>query len=669
MRKLGMGRRTSWSRVIRSALIILMFAALTMVLSSCASEDTSSQVSDEQQASVARITPTDDIVTLTPVDTSKTVITIRTEYNIDDSHMEQALEEQFPDIDFVFTLHCSGVTSYELRQSLESGTAEDIILSPNMTAISDIAPDTLVDLSAESFTDNYEGTILDGCDVDGKLYYLPGPSSIYGIVYDKTLFEQHGWSVPTSYSEFISLCDTIEASGIRAIQPTCRYARQAQMVFSAFSYDDAFGGVDNYAWLMSYQEGGSTMEGHLEPAFQRYSELQSAGVIEASDFDVQPGNRSRMMYVDHTCAMIIENQLAQTYARQAGSDHEYAMMPFWCGDGENSDHLVTLPNYYIGVNANLTQEGEGDRYAKVMEVLDWMSTPEGQLALGGGSLDMVSSIKGTPTSINDFNQGVQSTIEKGNCVSEVNLMSSGNGNLAEVTLQKGLRSYLEGSMTAEQVMASCDAARDDALMKGFDRGTVVGRASRDFTRLQTGLFVADALRARADADIGLCIVGQVNCGELGRIYAGDITDKDVQQLSLSIGKTGNGGNDKKLWKLSMTGAQLEDLLATPYTTPDTDSIWNQPYFVASGLEITFAPWAPTSGKLESVTLADGSPIDPDATYTVAMWCWPFSDACPYTVLQVFDDSDTDILSAAVTGQSTISPDSEGRFTLDWDTTV
>jgi len=87
--------------------------------------------------------------------------------------------------------------------------------------------------------------------------------------------------------------------------------------------------------------------------------------------------------------------------------------------------------------------------------------------------------------------------------------------------------------------------------------------------------------------------------------------------------------------------------------------------VASGLSVTFAPWAEIPAKLESVTLEDGSAIDDAATFTVALWCWPFAEECAYEVLQVFEDKDTDILVAAVQERSPVVPDSEGRFTLDW----
>gem|GEM_PF-334115 len=657
-----MSRRTfAKLSAVSAAALALPQAAL---LGGCASKAAVPDATVEAPA-LPQGAATDEVLTFSPVSQDRMLITVRTEYNIDDAYMEQALEKAFPDVDFVFTLHCSSVTSYELRQSLLSGTAEDIILSPNMPSISDIAADTLLDLSGGSFADAYRGSALESCELAGKLYYLPGPANIYGIVYDKTLFEANGWEVPQSYSAFIELVRTIDATGIRAFQPTCKYARQAQMVFASFFYDDVFRGVENYRWLTDYQTGSASMAGHLEPAFERYAALADADVIRAADFDVQPGNRSSMMYADHACAMIIENQLAESYAKQYGSDHAYAMMPFWCGDGADNDLLVSLPNYYLGVNARLDDAGNEDKRAKVQEILAWTATPDGQLALAGGTLSMVASVKNTPTAVTDFNARIQGTIAKGNCVAEVNLMASGNSNAAETALQKGLRAFLEGTQSAAEVMAACDAARDKALAVGFDYGTPIGEAVTDLTRLQTGLFVAEVLRARADADIGLCIVGQLDCGELGRIYEGAVTDKDVEQLSLSVGKTSSIENDKKLWKLSMTGAELERFLSRPYTEINKDSIWNQPYFVASGLHITFAPWADAAEKLVSVMRADGTPLDASVAYTVALWCWPFAESCAFPVLQVFDDDDVELLWAAVVAQSPIAIPDAGSVALDW----
>ncbi len=45
-------------------------------------------------------------------------------------------------------------------------------------------------------------------------YALPYVANAAGILYNKDMFAEHGWSIPTTWDEFIALCQTIESEGI-----------------------------------------------------------------------------------------------------------------------------------------------------------------------------------------------------------------------------------------------------------------------------------------------------------------------------------------------------------------------------------------------------------------------------------------------------------------------
>ncbi len=45
-------------------------------------------------------------------------------------------------------------------------------------------------------------------------YALPYVANAAGILYNKDMFEEHGWTIPTTWNEFITLCENIEAEGI-----------------------------------------------------------------------------------------------------------------------------------------------------------------------------------------------------------------------------------------------------------------------------------------------------------------------------------------------------------------------------------------------------------------------------------------------------------------------
>lgn len=609
--------------------------------------------------------PADEVLSFEPVDQTKTPVTVRMEYNVNYSHMKAALEKKFPDLSIIFVLHCARDTPYELRQSLGSGDFEDIVISPNMKAANDIVPSALLDLSGEDLSSSFSGASINSCQIDGKLFYLPGPSDSLGIVYDKTLFRERGWKVPASYDEFAALCRKIDASGIKAVQATAKYARQPQFIFSFFDYDECFGGPDNYSWLMKYQRGEARMSEHLGPAFRRFAELKRAGIIGPGDFDMEPGSRSRMMYEKHSCAMIFETQMAEVYAGKAGSDHEYGMMPVWCGNEPDSDHLLVLPNYYIGINADLGRKGEEAKRRKLIALLRYMSTPEGQAAVSGSSPPMFPAVKDAASGQGEFLSGIEATVKKGNLEPEVNLMAEGNNNPAEMALRLGLREFLEGTKSAEEVMASVDAARDAALGTMRETGPVLGKATANFSRLETGLFIADAFKKRTGADVALCQVGTTLRGEVGRLYKGDIRPADIDALSLSVGKQLDGPEDKKLWLLSMKGSELIDFLSWPYRFSDkSDEAPTVPYFVASGLKIQFEPWADIDSRLVSVKMEDGSAVDPEKTYRVALWCWPFTRACPFAVEKTYaDDLSSMLVDAIGAAGGTVSPGSRGRFVL------
>lgn len=42
------------------------------------------------------------------------------------------------------------------------------------------------------------------------VYALPYAANIAGVLYNRDMFEEHGWQIPSTWSEFTQLCDTIK---------------------------------------------------------------------------------------------------------------------------------------------------------------------------------------------------------------------------------------------------------------------------------------------------------------------------------------------------------------------------------------------------------------------------------------------------------------------------
>lgn len=49
------------------------------------------------------------------------------------------------------------------------------------------------------------------------VYALPYIANASGVLYNREMFEEHGWEIPTTWDEFTSLCEDIEAAGIQPL--------------------------------------------------------------------------------------------------------------------------------------------------------------------------------------------------------------------------------------------------------------------------------------------------------------------------------------------------------------------------------------------------------------------------------------------------------------------
>ena len=57
---------------------------------------------------------------------------------------------------------------------------------------------------------------LEYVPMDG-VYAMPYMANAAGVLYNKDIFEEHGWTIPTTWDEFTALCERIEAEGIQPL--------------------------------------------------------------------------------------------------------------------------------------------------------------------------------------------------------------------------------------------------------------------------------------------------------------------------------------------------------------------------------------------------------------------------------------------------------------------
>jgi hypothetical protein len=91
-------------------------------------------------------------------------------------------------------------------------------------------------------------------------------------------------------------------------------------------------------------------------------------------------------------------------------------------------------------------------------------------------------------------------------------------------------------------------------------------------------------------------------------------------------------NADRIVTSTLTGQQILDILND--ATPLAETLGFSSYFVAYGLDVTFAPWESEGNRVISCKLADGTALDPDATYEVAYFNGSLPESINATVDQV-----------------------------------
>lgn len=118
------------------------------------------------------------------------------------------------------------------------------------------------------------------------------------------------------------------SDGIHAFAPGLKFNGAMLTLADAFNEANFFDTMDCFDW---YDQYASTDTGHsdviLKPIIDRFQFLFDEGVIQLSDFSLQPAYRSATMYKTRTTAMTIKPS-EQWNIQQKRATDEFALMPF-----------------------------------------------------------------------------------------------------------------------------------------------------------------------------------------------------------------------------------------------------------------------------------------------------------------------------------------------------
>lgn len=100
-----------------------------------------------------------------------------------------------------------------LKTNLQAGNIPEIFYTEGYNVMKAYA-EYITDLSDQPWVSGISDEALECVTMDGKVVGMPFTIAGEGIVYNKKMFEEHGWEIPVTWTELKALCEEIQAAGV-----------------------------------------------------------------------------------------------------------------------------------------------------------------------------------------------------------------------------------------------------------------------------------------------------------------------------------------------------------------------------------------------------------------------------------------------------------------------
>jgi raffinose/stachyose/melibiose transport system substrate-binding protein len=245
------------------------------------------------------------------------------------------------------------------RTALAGGGGPDIVTTPGPSFAYELAlADQLLQLdeyaAAQGWDESFIPWALDLGKVNGELYSIPSEVETLVLYYNKTLFEENGWTPPTTLDELMTLSEEIDAAGIIPFAHSNAEWRPANEWFVGEFMNHGAGPDLVYQALTGEIEW---TDPQFVSALEMLNEMQQNGwfmggldryytTTEATAFAML-GEGEAAMKIEGTWAV---SNLNTYFGEEAGNDNEWDWVPVPSTSGEAIFDLGIGSTYSINRN-------------------------------------------------------------------------------------------------------------------------------------------------------------------------------------------------------------------------------------------------------------------------------------------------------------------------------
>ena len=541
----------------------------------------------------------------------KTVIKIL--YTNNFKQVEELVETAYADIDLQAEL--SLYPSEQLRR-LDRGVGPDLVIAAQPD--SNLVKKHLLDISDTKASAAYDGTIMNAWKTDGKTYLIPLPGVYSGYVINETLFEQAGLPLPADNTELVAALSELKEKGLGVGEDGVGFSIMSDyntavgLFYVGNMVPDFLGTVEGVKWLADFKNRQATFAGTWEQSFALSDALIEAGVMDPADTAHQRNivlckkrlSNGTLAAAFGDSALYYECIAGNQQAVREGSAeaYTYRMLPLFSDKG-NEPWFLFSPSALMGINNSISEEKQN----ACKRILELLSTPEGQEAL-------IADLGGGKSCLTDYQQqeemiprGIEGYVESG-YIYNVLFPSK-----TVEYLGGYVRNILAGKCRVEEALQAIDRFYYEGTDESSYDFSVIGRVNQDLLlenfnvrqrETELGNFVADCVAETSGAPIAVVNGGGIRASFYeGVVYGGDIAAVCPY--------------DNQIVVLEIKGQTLWEMLENGVSTC-TEEFPGGRFLQVSGMEYAFDSGRPAGSRLVSAAMPDGTALDPNASYRVAV---------------------------------------------------
>lgn len=230
-----------------------------------------------------------------------------------------------------------------LKTKLASGECPDIILVQPMYAGSN-AVITLAEAGylepltdMEAIAKNPVGA--KSFTYDGEVYGIPSGVTILGTYYNKDIFAEYNLEVPTTWSEFLDVCETLKANDVQPIVMGDKDMYVMQFGLYQLACNEVYANDADFDESLRTGETSFTDDDTWDTVLEMYTELYDNGYISENSLGLG-ATQANQEFIDGKAAMVFDGSFdLATVTQKGAADFERGYFPL---PAENGDTYAAM---------------------------------------------------------------------------------------------------------------------------------------------------------------------------------------------------------------------------------------------------------------------------------------------------------------------------------------